>query len=203
MNIIDKSRILRYLVIVFISISELNLARAGKPEDIDSTFSLSIEIGSGITTNYNSERIGGNGIYYSPQLGVYWNPNHILSLGLESSFINIMRDERKGLATDFGRTDFKAAMSGIPIILTYRMNLSNLEITGGIGAAYVNSTIDAFSTEVSTNFWYYSYYLSLGYNIPLSEKLDLGIEIMSNSIPRIEQNLAGINIKISYDFVTW
>lgn len=203
MNILDKNKNNFILILLILFSAIPAFAGNNTPVAEDSTFAFALELGGGFTSNLNPGVNGQRQPMFSPVCRIYWKPNHLLDLGIETSYILIKSENKVDVDSEFGKTDFKASLSGVPVIVAYRMNFQRLTLTGGIGAAYVNSTVDAFDTKVSVNFWYYCYYFSLGYSYKLSEKLDIGIEALTYSLPRIEQHLGGINLKISYDIFSW
>src|SRR5512147_1578221 len=101
----------------------------------DTTYSLTTEIGLGYsryftTMDYNDLNKSG----FSGTVKVMWNPEHLLSIGLETGYQYLYSIDIKNYDTEFGTTDFSASMVSVPVFIVFAMKLTpNLRLTAGTG----------------------------------------------------------------------
>jgi len=84
-------------------------------QGIDKTYSITTELGLGysrfITTmDYND--LNKNG--FEGTVRVMWNPEHLLSIGLETGYQYLYSIDINNYSTEFGNTDFSASMYTVP-----------------------------------------------------------------------------------------
>ncbi len=169
----------------------------------DSIFSVSVEVSGGLAASLHSKTNKMDNFSFAPALRILWEPNHLLDLGLGTAFLNIENKEQKHISNEFGTTDFRAGLTGIPIVFITRMHLWKTDLSGGIGASWVHSNLTAFGKTVKTNQWYQCYYFALEYEHSLTKKMEIGVEFFSFSMPKIDQQKIGITLKFSYDVYSW
>jgi hypothetical protein len=169
-------------------------------EKRDSVFALSIEVTPGLTTNIESGKI--NQLNFAPSLRVFWKPNHLLNIGIETSLLKLDRESRTNVESEFGTTSFKAALNALPVLLIFNMKVLHIDVYGGIGASYITSKVDAFNTKVIAHIWRYTYCCGVGYTYPL-KRFGIGIEARMYSFAKLEKTMIGIMPKLTYDFYKW
>ena len=84
----------------------------------DSTYSLSTELGVGYSryfTTMDYSDLNKNG--FSGTVRIMWNPEHLLSVGLETGYQYLYSIDISNYDTEFGTTDFSASMYTIPIFI--------------------------------------------------------------------------------------
>jgi len=165
----------------------------------DTTFSFSIDLSAGITANQNDL----NDVHFLPSLGFYWNPDHLLSIGLEVSHIRLKESRLRNVESEFGTTDFQGTLKGYPMLLVFTMPVTYVDVYGGIGLANVESGVDAFDKNVTTRYWYYCYYFSTGYQYKLSDRVNTGIRFRLYSFPKLEQTVLGMTLQIGFTALRW
>ena len=167
--------------------------------ETDTTFSFSVDLAAGATANQNDL----NDLHFSPSLGLFWNPNHLLSIGVEVSYIRIKESRQRNVESEFGTTDFHGTLKGYPILLVFSMPVTYVNVYGGVGLANVESGVDAFDKKVTTSYWYYCYYFSTGYQYKLSDRLNTGIRFRLYSFPKLEQTVLGLTIQLEFTALQW
>jgi hypothetical protein len=169
------------------------------------TYYLNIQGGFGYArfiTDMDQSALNQNG--YVGSARIIWEPEHLLMIGLESGYNYLYTYEEKNLDTDFGTTDAKSRLSSIPLFLVLNMKItSNINLLGGFGPSFLNTSFDAFgwhteSTQVST-----SYFVSAAYNYPLYQNLFVGGECRWYSIQKIEDGTLSFQLTIGYRLFSW
>ena len=71
---------------------------------------------------------------FSGTVRVMWNPEHLLSIGLESGYQYLYSIDVSDYDTEFGTTDFSASMYTVPVFIVFAMRLlPNIRLTAGTG----------------------------------------------------------------------
>ncbi len=203
MNFIFRNSFLALFLFVLFLVEKPATAQNQTTPKTDSTFTVSVEISAGPAVRIHSTGKTVDNFSFAPALRILWEPNHLLDLGLGTAFLNLEKEEKKNISNEFGITDFRAGLTGIPIIFISRMHLWKVELSGGIGASWVHSNLTAFGNTVEANQWYQCYYFALGYEYTLTGKMGIGTEFFSFSMPKIDQQKIGIMFKFSYDLYRW
>jgi hypothetical protein len=166
---------------------------------------LNIEAGAGYAryiTDMDQSGLNQNGIASS--IRVMWQPEHLLSIGLESGYNSLYYYEKSNIESDFGQTDAKSSLSSIPLLFVVSMQITpSIAVSSGFGPSFLKTSFDAFgshteSTQIST-----SYYVSTRYYYPLNEKLSFGGELRWYRIQKLEDSTLSLQIMIGYHLFSW
>ncbi len=174
-----------------------------EPKIIDSTFCFSLELGLGYNTEAKTLLTEIQPQNFSPSVRLLWKPNHRLNIGVQTARINIMDVQKNESKSEFGSTNFRSSMKGIPVILLFNMNLYGIGLYGGLGATSITSTISVFDSQTKVSDWFYTYYFGLGYNFNLSKNFGIGIEADAYSFSLLQVYVGGFSLKLNYDFYRW
>ena len=137
----------------------------------------SLAIGLGWTHYLNTLEIGGeNATINSAGLSMrfFWEPEHRLSLGLETGFYRLYKVKSKTY------TDLKgeATMSAVPLLLTVRMRVvDHFYLSAGAGLAAMFNKVTGIDKQINSTIWSFSnYQFSASYIYPLSKHWQIGGE---------------------------
>ena len=89
-------------------------------QDNDTTYSISTELGLGYSRYYTTmdySDLNKNGL--SGTVRVMWNPEYLLSIGLESGYQYLYSIDVSNYDTEFGTTDFSASMYSVPVFIVF------------------------------------------------------------------------------------
>jgi hypothetical protein len=71
---------------------------------------------------------------FSGTIRIMWNPEHLLSVGLETGYQYLYSIDISNYDTEFGTTDFSASMYTIPIFIMFSMKvMPNIRLNAGTG----------------------------------------------------------------------
>ena len=114
-------------------------------------YSLTSEIGAGYSryfTTLDYKDLNKNG--FSGTLRIMWNPEHLLSVGLETGYQYLYSVDVSNYETDFGSTNFSASMYTVPIFIVFAMKItSNIKINGGSGMYLLYSQGEMFGDNLN------------------------------------------------------
>jgi hypothetical protein len=114
-------------------------------------------------------------------------------MGLEMTYIIVRTTEYEK-----NKKNFEGELEALPLNLVVIMDVFGIDIIGGLGAAYVRSTIDA-SNEISVaSNWHYCFNFGLGYTIDLSDSFATGFEAKLFSLTKTDEITGGVYLKMMY-----
>ena len=199
MNITLLNKNIIFLILIAFTLN-IN-AQETKPNN--KGFALSFNIGNGLIANIDAKNNLTDNIFYSPSIRVLWEPNHLLNIGIESSYLTMLKQDSSTVSTTFSSTIFRARLNAIPILLVFNMKVAKIDLYYGIGLSYVTSKLEAFNDRVEVSNWYYCYDLAIAYKYPLSKSIDIGIEAKSYFFPKVLKISGGAVINFTYTFLKW
>ena len=171
----------------------------------DTTYSLSTEIGLGYSryfTTMNYNELNKNG--FSGTIKVMWNPEYLLSIGLETGYQYLYSIDIKNLDTEFGTTDFSASMYTVPIFIVFAMKVTpNIKLTAGSGTYLLFNSGNIFGDALESNQISIGAHAGLSYTYPISNSISLGGELLYSYISKIQDQTIAIQFLFIYDFLTW
>jgi hypothetical protein len=137
----------------------------------------SLAIGLGWAHYLNTLEIGGDAATIN-SLGIsmkfFWEPEHRLSLGLETGFYRLYKVKSKTYTNVLGQ----ATMSDVPLLLAVRMRVvDRFYLSAGAGLAVMFNKVTGIDNKVtSTIISYSNYQFSASYIYPLSRLWQVGGE---------------------------
>ena len=150
-------------------------------------------IGAGWTHYINSLEIGGQNIqkdFAGVSLKFFWEPEHRLSLGLETGYYKLFR--AKGELIDY--TTGQVDRSVMPLLFLIRMRIiENVHLGVGTGIALItNKTAGGQQKVVTETISFSNFELSCAYIYPLAKHWLLGGEIKFFHFGNTEDNMYSI-----------
>lgn len=168
----------------------------------DTTYSLSTEIGVGYSrffTTMDYDDLNKNG--FSGTFRVMWNPEHLLSIGLETGYQYLYSFDYSGYDTEFGTTDIKASMYTIPIFIVFSMKvLPNLKLSAGSGTYLLYNSGEAFGDKLSSNQLSIGAHTGISYTYPLNESMAIGGELLYSYFSKLQDQTIALQFLFVYDF---
>lgn len=128
-----------------------------------------------------------------------WEPEHRLSIGLESGYYTIYSIDRPPSGTDPGGS---AKLTSVPILLSFRMRvLPDFYVSGGPGLAIMYSNVNVLDNEASSSFLSLAnFHFSAMYRKTISDHFDLGAEAKFLNFGKTEDYGFSLQIVGSYHF---
>ena len=171
----------------------------------DTTYSLSTELGIGYsryftTMDYND--LNKNG--FSGTVRVMWNPEHLLSLGLETGYQYLYSIDVSEYSTEFGTTDFSASMYAVPIFMIFAMKITpNIKLTAGSGVYMLNNSGELFGDQLSSSQLSIGARAGIAYTYPINNSISIGGELLYSYYSKIQDQTVAIQFLFIYDFLKW
>jgi len=163
------------LILLFLSLSDVF---AGKKDSTSVSLNhYSLAIGVGWTHFINSLEIGKDNAaidFAGVSLKFFWEPEHRLSLGLESGFYKLYKVKSKTYTDVAGQ----ASMSVIPLLLTVRMRIvDHFYLSAGAGLAAMFNKVTGIDQQINSTVWSLSnYQFSGSYLYPFGKRWRVGGE---------------------------
>ncbi|MBP1683376.1 MAG: hypothetical protein H6Q27_940 [Ignavibacteriaceae bacterium] len=193
------------MYIIKILIAVIVISSVALPQLNDTTYSLSTEIGVGYSryfTTIDYDNLNQNG--FSGTVRVMWNPEHLLSLGLESGYQYLYSLDVSDYSTEFGNTNVKASMYTIPIFIVFSMKvLPNIKLSAGSGVYLLFNSGEAFGDELSSNQISIGAHMGISYTYPLNNSMAVGGELLYSYFSKLQDQTVAIQFVFVYDFLKW
>jgi hypothetical protein len=187
---------LKKILIVFVFMICSALAQVN-----DTTYSLTTELGLGYSryfTTMDYSDLNKNG--FSGTLRVMWNPEHLLSIGLESGYQYLYSINVKNYDTEFGTTDFSASMYTVPIFIVLAMKVTpNIKLTAGSGMYLLFNAGNMFGDEIKSNQISIGLHTGINYTVPINNSISLGGELLYSYFSKMQDQTVAIQFLFVYD----
>lgn len=171
----------------------------------DSTYSLSTELGLGYSryfTTMDYSDLNKNGI--SGTVRIMWNPEHLLSVGLETGYQYLYSIEISNYDTEFGTTDFSASMYTIPIFIMFSMKvIPNVRLNAGTGMYLLFNSGNMFGDALESNQLSIGGHAGIAYTYPISNNISIGGELLYSYFSKIQDQAFAVQFLFIYDFLKW
>lgn len=184
------------ILIALIVISSVTL-----PQQNEKTYSISTELGAGYsryftTMDYND--LNQNG--FSGTVRVMWNPEHLLSIGLESGYQYLYSLDVSDYDTEFGITNVKASMYSVPVFIVFAMKvLPNIKLTAGSGAYLLFNSGEVFGDDLSSNQISIGAHVGASYTYPINNSMAIGGELLYSYFSKLQDQTVAIQFLFVYD----
>ncbi len=161
----------------------------------------SFTIGTGWTHYINNLESGGQNIqkdYAGVSLKFFWEPEHLLSLGLETGYYKLF--VAKGQLTD--NTTGQVDRSVIPLLLLIRMRIiQNVHLGVGTGIALINNkTVGGKQKVITETISLSNFEFSGTYIYPLSKHWLVGGEVKLFHFGNTEDTMYSIQATFAWRF---
>jgi len=189
------------MYIIKILIAVVVISSVALPQLNDTTYSLSTEIGLGYSryfTTMDYDDLNQNG--FSGTVRVMWNPEHLLSLGLESGYQYLYSLDVSDFNTEFGNTNVKASMYTIPIFIVFSMKvLPNIKLSAGSGVYLLFNSGELFGDELRSNQVSIGAHMGISYTYPLNNSMAIGGELLYSYFSKLQDQTVAIQFLFVYD----
>ena len=184
--------------IVFISCS-------GFSQVEDTTYSLTTEIGLGYSryfTTMDYSELNKSG--FSGSVRIMWNPEHLLSIGLETGYQYLYSIDVSNVKTEFGTSDFSASMVSIPVFITVAMKVTpNVKLIAGSGMYFLLNSGTAFGDELKSSQISIGAHAGIAYAYPLNDLISIGGELQYSYYSKIQDQTFALQFLFIYKFLEW
>jgi hypothetical protein len=169
------------------------------------TYQLNGYVGLGYSrflTDMDLDGLNKNG--YIGIIRLMWQPEHLLSVGLESGYHYLYSYEVNNVSTEFGVTDARSSLTAIPLFFVAAMKiLPSVQLTGGIGPTFLHTFFESFGDETKSSQISTSYFIAGNYEYPLNESLTIGGELSYYRINKIEDSTLSLRFILGYNLLSW
>ena len=193
------------MYIIKILIAVIVISSVALPQLNDTTYSLSTEIGVGYSryfTTMDYDDLNQNG--FSGTVRVMWNPEHLLSIGLETGYQQLYSLDVSDFSTEFGNTNVSASMHTVPIFIVFAMKvLPNVKLSAGSGVYLLFNSGEAFGDELSSNQISIGAHVGASYTYPINNSMAIGGELLYSYFSKLQDQTVAIQFVFVYDFLKW
>ena len=193
------------MYIIKILIAVIVISSVALPQLNDTTYSLSTEIGVGYSryfTTMDYDDLNQNG--FSGTVKVMWNPEHLLSIGLETGYQQLYSLDVSDYDTEFGNTNVSASMHTVPIFIVFAMKvLPNIKLSAGSGVYLLFNSGEAFGDELNSNQISIGAHMGISYTYPINNSMAVGGELLYSYFSKLQDQTVAIQFLFVYDFLKW
>lgn len=141
---------------------------------------------------------------FAGTLIVQWQPEHRLSVGLETGILFLSKIEKENVTTQFGKTSLYSLWQCVPILVTFGMRFGDrFTVYGAFGYYDVIAVNKSFENTVATSQLNAGLATAFEYYVPLNSKISLGIRFAYHNISELEQNLVTSQVSCRYALFEW
>ncbi|MBE0572221.1 MAG: outer membrane beta-barrel protein [Ignavibacteriaceae bacterium] len=185
------------IIIATVAISSIGISQID-----DKTYSLSTELGVGYSryfTTMDYDDLNQNG--FSGTVKVMWNPEHLLSIGLETGYQYLYSLDVSDYSTEFGNTNVKASMYTVPVFIVFSMKvLPNIKLSAGSGVYLLFNSGELFGDELSSNQISIGAHMGISYTYPINNSMAIGGELLYSYFSKLQDQTVAIQFLFVYDF---
>lgn len=189
------------LKIILINLILLSSITFGQIED--TVYSISTEIGVGYSryfTTMDYDDLNKNG--FSGLVKVMWNPEHLLSIGLETGYQYLYSIDISNYDTEFGTTQFKASMYAVPVFIVFAMKVApNVKLTAGTGMHLLYNSGEIFGDKIESNQISIGVHTGVAYTYPINNSMSIGGELVYSYISKLQDQTIALQFIFAYDFL--
>lgn len=169
----------------------------------DSVFSLNFEIGGGYTARSIEATRDIKSWGLTPLARFLWKPDNLLNIGLQSAVLHIQKTDVEDIDTEFGKTDLKASLNAIPIMIVFNMKLWIFDVYGGMGTSYVWANMNSFDIAVKSSEWHHTFFWGVSWSYYFADYFGIGLEGNTHYFSALDKNVSGLMLKIHFDVFRW
>jgi hypothetical protein len=174
-------------------------------QSADTTYSLTTEIGVGYSryfTTMDYNELNKNG--FSGTVKVMWNPEHLLSIGLETGYQYLYSINTKNNSAEFGNSDFTASMYTIPVFIVFAMKVTpEIKIMAGSGMYLLYNSGELFGDAIESNQTSIGAHVGVSYTYPINKSISLGGELLYSYYSKLQDQTVALQFLFTYKFLEW
>ena len=171
----------------------------------DSEYAVTAYINAGYSryiSELDYQDLNKNG--FSGTVRLMWEPEHLLSLGIESGYVQLYDFNTQRTIQDTITFNGSSELTAVPILAIYSMELfENLKLSIGSGIFLLTSKVDALGNQVNSNQVSTGVLASGSYYYPLSHTIFIGGELKYFLINKIEDGDLNFQFSLQYRFLTY
>jgi len=171
----------------------------------EETYSLTAEFGAGYSryfTTIDNDELNKNG--FAGSVRVMWNPEHLLSIGLETGYQYLYSIDVTNIETEFGTSDFSASMVSIPIFIAITMRVTpKIKLIAGSGMFLLSNNGTAFGDELSSSQISIGAHAGIAYVYPLNNLISIGGELQYSYYSKIQDQTFALQFLFIYKFLEY
>jgi len=175
------------------------------PQTSDTTYSLTTEIGVGYSryfTTMDYSELNKNG--FSGTVKVMWNPEHLLSLGLETGYQYLYSINITNYETEYGSSDLSASMYTIPVFIVIAMKITpNIKLSAGTGMYMLYNSGEIFNNSLKSNQLSIGAHIGASYTYPINNSVSIGGELLYSYFSKLQDQTVALQLLFVYDFLRW
>ncbi len=174
-----------------------------RAQDSEGPYILTTEIGVGYS-RYNTDMdfadLNTNG--FGGMVRAMWNPEHLLSIGLETGYQYLYSIDVKNIPTEFGSTDLSASMTSVPIHIALAMKITDdLKIRGGTGVYLLTNHGDMFGSALESSLISIGMQVGVSYARPVGRDISLGAELKYSYISKLQDQTVALQFLFIYNLL--
>jgi len=171
----------------------------------DSEYAVTAYINAGYSrfiSELDDNDLNKNG--FSGTIRLMWEPEHLLSIGLESGFVRLYNFNTQTSIGDGNTYTVKSELNAVPILSVFSMKIiNNLKLSIGSGIFIITSKVDALDNPVNSEQLSTGILIGGSYLFPVSPVISLGGEIKYYLINKIEDGGLNFQISLQYKFISY
>ena len=200
-NRINKN-IISLFILFIIGIGSLDFNYAQSEESV---YSVNAYFGLGYSiflSELDYETLSKSG--FSGTVRIMWEPEHLLSIGLESGYLQIYKLDNLQVEGPRQTHGITSILNAVPIIAVFSMKIiDNFKLSVGSGMYILYSHVEALDNPVTTSQLSTGSYFAATYFHKLSGIFSLGGELKYYYINKIEDGDLSLQIALQYKFLTY
>ena len=141
---------------------------------------------------------------YSATIRFMWQPEHLLSIGIESGYIQLHSSEVNDIDDIYGTEKLETNLSAVPILAIYTMRITdNINLSAGVGGYMLTSKVSSHGNNVFSTEWTIGYLISASYLVPVANKINIGGEIKWDYINKIADGSLLFQFVLKYSLLEY
>lgn len=181
------------------------IACSSFPQVKDTIYTVTTEIGVGYSRYFTSidySDLNKNG--FSGTLKIMWNPEHLLSIGLETGYQYLYSIDVSDFNTELGVVPFSASMYTIPVIIVFAMKITpDIKLIVGSGMYLLYNSGSLFGIPLESNQISVGAHAGISYTYPISNSVALGGELAYSYFTKIQDSAVDFKFLFVYDLFSY
>jgi hypothetical protein len=167
-------------------------------QSVDSEYAVTAYINAGYSryiSELDNSDLNKNG--FSGTIRLMWEPEHLLSIGIESGYLQLYDFNSQSSLDDGTTFNVSSELTAVPILFVFSMKIvENFKLSVGSGMFLLTSKVDALNNPVNSRQISTGVLAAGSYLYPLSHTISLGGEVKYYLINKIEDG--DFNLQLSF-----
>jgi len=174
-------------------------------QESDTLYTLDVYAGAGygyFITDMDVEGLNRGGLNTS--IRIMWQPEHLLSVGLQTGYLQFYSFELNDIESGSGTTDIISDLTAVPIGILFSMRiLEGLSISAGTSFYILNSYVESHGNINQSSDISIGSILSLTYTRALNKSFAVGGEITYNLVNKIQDGSLSLQAVLKYKLLEY